>query len=543
MENTTQTSKLQTRLPLLFALALAVGMFIGQRLPHSGESVRFTAGKALNEGGTFDEILRYVQARYVDTVDVGHLKTEAVEYLLKQLDPHSVYITPDELQAVREDMSGGFEGVGVEYLLVDDTIQIVSPMAGGPSETAGIMAGDKIVKINDTTVAGVKIDNGDIFKRLRGPKGSTVKISVLRNKEPDLHHFVVTRDVIPMKSVDAAFMLDGRTGYIKINRFTERTYQEFMEGLRPLVEEKGMKSLVLDLRNNPGGYLNEAADILSQLFPEGKLLVYTKGRTEEKRDYKSNGRARFDIANVAVLIDEGSASASEIVAGAIQDHDRGWVVGRRSFGKGLVQEQYPLRDGGALRLTVARYFTPSGRCIQRDYKGDDDYDYEEMRRLENGELSDVSKIKQADSTQYYTGQGRIVYGGGGITPDAFIPLDTAYLNDYFGSIRRFLPQFAARWMESHPKTEFPSTVAGFVTGYTLPEEALNGLLTYAEKQGVPRNNAQLAQCRYEIKLQLKARIAKLLFNDEGLYAVLNNDDPAIDKAKQLLRNGDPVVRR
>lgn len=543
MENNTQTSKLQIRLPLLFALTLAVGMFIGQKLPRSEASFRFVPGRLAGGNSTFDEILRYVQARYVDTVNVDHLKTEAVEYLLKQLDPHSVYISPDELQAVREDMSGGFEGVGVEYLVVEDTIQIVSPMAGGPSEIVGIMAGDKIIKINDTLVAGVKIDNGSIFKRLRGPKGSTVKISVLRDGETALRDFIVTRDVIPMKSVDIATMIDPRTGYIKINRFTERTYQEFMEGLRPLVEEKGMQSLILDLRGNPGGYLNEAADILSQLFPEGKLLVYTQGRIDEKREYKSNGRARFDIQNVAVLIDEGSASASEIVAGAIQDHDRGWVIGRRSFGKGLVQEQYPLHDGGALRLTVARYYTPSGRCIQRDYGNGVDYDHEEMRRLESGELSDATRIRQADSTKYYTGQGRIVFGGGGITPDVFIPLDTAYLNEYFGSIRRFLPQFAARWMENHPKSSFPGKLSDFINNYPLPETALDELVTYAEKQGIARNNAQLAKCRYELKTQLKARIGKLLFNDEGLYSVLNNDDPAIDKARQLLRNGDPVVRR
>lgn len=543
MENNTQTSKLQIRLPLLFALTLAVGMFIGQQLPHSEAAVRFVPGRLAGGNSTFDEILRYVQARYVDTVNADHLKTEAVEYLLKQLDPHSVYISPDELQAVREDMSGGFEGVGVEYLVVEDTIQIVSPMAGGPSEMVGIMAGDKVIKINDTLVAGVKIDNGSIFKRLRGPKGSTVKISVLRDGESALRDFIVTRDVIPMKSVDIATMIDPRTGYIKINRFTERTYQEFMEGLRPLVEEKGMKSLILDLRGNPGGYLNEAADILSQLFPEGKLLVYTQGRIDEKREYKSNGRARFDIQNVAVLIDEGSASASEIVAGAIQDHDRGWVIGRRSFGKGLVQEQYPLHDGGALRLTVARYYTPSGRCIQRDYGKGVDYDHEELRRLESGELSDATRIRQADSTKYYTGQGRIVFGGGGITPDVFIPLDTAYLNEYFGSIRRFLPQFAARWMENHPKADFPGKLSDFINNYALPETALDELVAYAEKQGVARNNAQLAKCRYELKTQLKARIGKLLFNDEGLYSVLNNDDPAIDKARQLLRNGDPVVRR
>lgn len=542
--NSTPPKKLQIRLPLLLALALAVGMFIGQKLPRQEANVRFMpGGQVAGNGGVFDEILRYVEARYVDTIDVERLKQDAVEHLLNQLDPHSVYISPEELQAVNEDMSGGFEGVGIEFLVVDDTIQVVTAMSGGPSEAAGLMAGDKIISINDTTVAGVKIDNAGIFKRLRGPKGSEVKLGILRGKDKSPRFFNIIRDVIPMKSVDVAAMLDDKTGYLKINRFSENTYEEFMQGLTPLVEEKGMKNLVLDLRGNPGGYLNEASDLLSQLFPADKLLVYTEGRTEEKREYKSNGRARFPLENVAVLIDEGSASASEIVAGAIQDHDRGWVVGRRSFGKGLVQEQYPLQNGGALRLTVSRYFTPSGRCIQRDYKSDQDYAHEEERRLENGELSDASKIKQADSTKYYTGRGRIVYGGGGITPDAFIPLDTSFFNNYFLGVRRVLPQFAARWMEGHQSQEFPSNLTDFVARYQLPDSALEALLSYAAEQGVPRNPTQLAKCRRELQVLLKSRIAKILFKDEGMYAVINQDDPAIAKAKQLLKNGEPVAKR
>ncbi|MCK6694175.1 MAG: S41 family peptidase, partial [Thermoanaerobaculia bacterium] len=380
-----------------------------------------------------------------------------------------------------------------------------------------------------------------IFKRLRGPKGTNVKIGILRGAEKNLRHFNIVRDVIPVHSVDVAYMLDDKSGYIKINRFSAQTYQEFMEALRPLVEEKGMQNLVLDLRGNPGGYLNEATELLSQFFGEDKLLVYTQGRTEARRDYKSNGRARFNIQNIAVLIDEGSASASEIVAGAIQDHDRGWVIGRRSFGKGLVQEQYPLSDGGALRLTVSRYYTPSGRSIQRAYKNDKDYEHEAERRLENGELSDASKIAVADSTRYYTGLGRVVYGGGGITPDVFIPLDTAFANDYFFDARQHLAQFASRWMEGRDRSGFPSGADAFVRQFQINDAMLEEFVSYLEKQGVARNDKQLARCQAELRLQLKARIGKALYQDEGLYKVLNDDDPAVEKAIRVLRSGEPVA--
>jgi carboxyl-terminal processing protease len=542
-EQQTPPSRFQIRLPLILAITLAAGMFIGQQLPHYDKNVRFLPGsKAGPVAGTLDEILRYIEARYVDSVGAEQLKIGAIQHLLEQLDPHSVYITPDELAAVEDDMSGGFEGIGIEFLMVDDTIQVVTPLSGGPSEVAGILAGDKIVTINDTLVAGVKIDNGKIFKKLRGPKGTSVHIGILRGREKSLRKFTIVRDVIPVKSVDIAYMLDDKTAYVKINRFSARTNQEFSQAVSPLAE-KGMQNLILDLRSNPGGYLEEATDLLSQFFSEGKLLVYTEGRTEKRRDYKSTGRARFNIQNVAVLIDEGSASASEIVAGAVQDWDRGWVIGRRSFGKGLVQEQYPLGDGGALRLTVARYFTPSGRCIQRDYKHNSDYDHEAERRYENGELSDAAKIKYADSTKYYTGMGRVVYGGGGVSPDIFIPIDTSFSNDYFFSVRQQIPQFAARWMENHDRAAFPGSLAEFVRSYSISDEMLEELTGYAEKQGIARNDAELKKCRTELKFQLKARIAKILFHEEGIYSVLNDDDPAVEKALQVLRSGEPVAKK
>lgn len=531
------------QLPLIFAAVLAGGMFIGQQLPRYDENVRFLP-KGYESGqaaGTLDEIMRYIEARYVDTVNLDDVKKGAITHLLEQLDPHSVYISPEELEQVEEDMSGNFEGIGIEFLIVDDTIQVVTPLSGGPSEAAGIQAGDKIVTIGDSVVAGVKISNASIFKRLRGPKGTGVKIGILRSAEKNLRHFNIIRDVIPVHSVDVAYMLDDKSGYIKINRFSAQTYQEFMEALRPLVEEKGMQNLVLDLRGNPGGYLNEATEMLSQFFGDDKLLVYTQGRTEARRDYKSNGRARFNIQNIAVLIDEGSASASEIVAGAIQDHDRGWVIGRRSFGKGLVQEQYPLSDGGALRLTVSRYYTPSGRSIQREYKNDKNYEHEAERRLENGELSDASKIIVADSTKYYTGLGRVVYGGGGVTPDVFIPLDTSFANDYFFEARQHLAQFASRWMEGRDRSAFPENADAFVRQFQVNDAMMEEFVSYLEKQGVARNDKQLARCQAELRLQLKARIGKALFQDEGLYKVLNDDDPAVEKAIRVLRSGEPVA--
>ncbi len=525
-------TKTQTRLPLFIALALATGMFIGQKLPRYDQYYRMLNART---GGAFDEILAYIDARYVDSVDTQKLREEAINKLLGQLDPHTVYFTAEERKAIDDDMQGSFDGVGIEYLMVQDTMVVVQTLPGGPSEKAGVLGGDKIVMIGETNIAGVKVSSTETLKLLRGPKGTPVKIGVLRGNDKNLRYITVERDKIAVKSVEVASMLNERTGYIKISQFNANTYQEFMEGLRPLMEEKGMQDLVLDLRGNPGGYLEEATELLGQIFPAGKLLVYTKSRGNERIDYKSEGRARFNIQNIVVLIDENSASASEIVAGAVQDHDRGWVIGRRSFGKGLVQDQYSLSDQGALRITVSRYYTPSGRCIQRDYKNGD-YDHEAERRLKNGELNDATKVKQADSSKYYTGLGRIVYGGGGITPDIFIPIDSSFANTYFNALRYRVPQFVSKWMENTDKSKFPSSLAEYVKNYTIDDALLDQLVAYAEKDGVARNPVQLTPARQELKVMLKARIAKLLFRDEGLYAVLNDDDPAIEMALKVMRN-------
>jgi carboxyl-terminal processing protease len=534
-------TKLQIRLPLLFAVTLAVGMFIGQKLPHSDHYWRFLPGNSASESaGAIDEVMRYIEARYVDSVQLDEIKTSAIDEMLKHLDPHSVYISPDELQAVEDDMSGGFEGIGIEFIMVHDTMQVVTPLTGGPSEAAGIMAGDRIISINDTTIAGTGIDNGKIYKKLRGKKGSTVKVGIQRGNEPTMRFFNITRDVIPVKSVEVAYMLDAHNGYVKINRFSAKTYTEFMEAIRPMVEEKGMQNLVLDLRGNPGGFLNEATELLSQFFPSGKLLVYTQGRTEARREYKSNGRARFNIQQIAVLIDEGSASASEIVAGAIQDHDRGWIIGRRSFGKGLVQEQYPLSDGGALRLTISRYYTPSGRSIQKAYKKNADYEHDTEERLKNGELNGSTKFKPADSTQYFTGQGRVVFAGGGISPDVFIPIDTTFANPAFFEARQMIPEFVADWMQKQPKTNFPADVASFLKQFQVSDALFAQFLDLVGKQKPLLKRAELQKSKTELCLHLKARIARSLFQDMGLYSVFNDDDPAVEKAVQLLNSAAPI---
>ena len=544
--NEQRTTTFQTRLPLILAVTLAIGMLIGQQLPHYGQNIRFLSGSNASGGNaeTMEEVLRYIDAKYVDSVDIDHLKTDAINKMLSDLDPHSLYITPEEMQQVEEDMSGNFEGIGIEFLLLEDTITVTTPIVGGPSEQAGLRAGDRIVTIEDSIVAGVQIENKAIFQKLRGAKGSKVRLGILRGHENKLRQFTITRDVIPVNSVDVAYLLDDqKTAYIRINRFTARTQQEFMAALDPLVNQQHASNLMLDLRGNPGGYLNEAVDILSQFFPEGKLLVYTKGRTEERFNYKSSGRAQFNLNKLVVLIDEGSASASEIVAGAVQDHDRGWVIGRRSFGKGLVQEQYPLSNGGGLRLTVSRYYTPSGRCIQRDYTNSEQYAHEADRRLENGELSDPQNIKVADSTKYYTGMGRIVYGGGGITPDVFIPMDTSYANEYYFKMRQYLPMFAAKYMENHPPDQFPATVPAFIKDFQVSDAMMSDFLNYAAKEGVSFQEAPYQQCKYELRHQLKARIAKNLYNNIGLYQVLNDDDPAVEKAMQVLNSGEPIVKR
>ena len=514
-------------IPFWMAVMLAAGVYIGvkvgQRIPHILGSDE-APSKVQNK---LDEILRYVNARYMEDVNQDQLLGTTIDELLAKLDPHSSYITSDELQGVTESMEGDFEGVGIEYMMSEDTINVVSTIHGGPSEQAGVMAGDKLIMIEDSLVAGVKITGQKLLKKLRGPKGTQVHLAVKRGAQKI--DFTVTRDEIPNRSVDAGFMLNEKTGYIKVNRFSEKTYKEFMEKLDPMVEKQGMKDLVIDLRGNPGGYLQKAVDILNQFFKErDKMLVYTKGLNSPKTEYKTNGKPFYQIEKISVLIDETSASASEIVAGALQDWDRATIIGRRSYGKGLVQEQYPLSDGSALRLTVAQYFIPSGRCIQKPYKNNKDYENDLELRIKNGELLDAEKNKSRDTSKYYTLGGKLVHGGGGITPDIFVPIEAFVYDEYFAKIKNHISQFALQYAAEH-KAEFPTDENTFVKT-PISDKILDAFINFTEKKGVAKDVKKLNDNKIQLRNFIKARIGKSLFNDETQYRIFIENDKMIERA-------------
>ncbi|MEM9916997.1 MAG: S41 family peptidase [Bacteroidota bacterium] len=532
-------------IPLLLSLMLIGGILIGMKVQHI-PLISLSPSEGGNrhssiETGRVEELVRFIESRYVDDVDSEELVEEAINALLKQLDPHSNYISSKQVREVNEQLEGNFEGVGIEFMILEDTIRVISPISGGPSEAVGILAGDKIVQIEDSIVAGIDVKVKDIIGHLRGEKGTKVDIGILRGQEKSVRTFTVTRDKIPLNSVDVAYMLDEKVGYIKISRFSATTYKEFMKGVESLVEEKGMKDLVIDVRQNPGGYLQEATNILSQLFDErGKLLVYTEGRSVRRSEYESTGRPFFKLGKVAVLIDEGSASASEILAGAVQDWDRGPIIGRRSFGKGLVQEQYSLKDGSALRLTVARYYTPSGRCIQKPYSDRDGYDNDVQQRLNNGELTSQDSINQKDTTRFYTSGGRLVYGGGGITPDIFIPFDTLLLNDHYINLRQLVPQFVYRQLETD-QPAYDGNIESFLSDFAVSEQLLEEFQDYAETKGVKRNARQWALSKKSISELIKARMGRHLFQDVGFYKVWNEYDPAVQEALSNLRSNPAQV--
>lgn len=546
--NEDNQKKYSVWLPLIFALVLVVGMLLGMKLQNfqgsnylSSDSASDHAVVSKVETGRIEELLRYIDARYVDKVERQELEDKIIKSIVKELDPHSNYITAKQLREVNEQLEGNFEGVGIEFMILDDTILVVAAIPGGPSEQVGIMAGDKLIKIEDSLVAGIDIEVSGVVEKLRGERGTDVNVSILRPGDAALKDFKITRDEIPLESVDVGYMLDPETGYIKVSRFSATTYREFMEELERMAEKEGLKNLVIDLRQNPGGYLQEATNILSQLFSDrDKLLVYTEGRTVHRNDYETTGKNFFKIDDVCVLIDEGSASASEILAGAVQDWDRGTVIGRRSFGKGLVQEQYRLKDGSALRLTVARYYTPSGRSIQKSYSNKEDYDKDLSSRYSSGELYSKDSIDIADTTKYYTANKRVVYGGGGIMPDIFLPLDSTLLNDYYIQLRQLLPQYTYRFVDAN-KGRFGETLDEFLTNYKVTDDALEDFINYAEEKGTARNNKSLATCKNAVKNILKARIARNLFGEVGFYAVLNSADPVVQKALQTIKKTEPIT--
>ncbi len=550
MNNTENNSPsgIQIWTPLLLGLAVVGGMLLGMRMNGSAPSIQRVS--AANDApistvgqGRVEEIIRYIEAKYVDGVDTEDMVNSAIQNLIGDLDPHSNYIPAKELKEINEQLEGSFDGIGIEYMILDDTIVVVTPLSGGPSEAAGIQVGDKVLTIEDSLVAGVNIDNFGIVNQLRGEAGTDVKITIKRSSESEPLPFTITRAKIPNHSVDVAYMLEDEIGYIKINRFSSQTYEEFMAGIEDLIDE-GMKSLVIDLRHNPGGYLQEATQMLSQLFKEkGLLLVYTEGDHVSRSDYETKGRPFFDIQQIAVLIDEGSASASEIMAGAIQDHDRGWLIGRRSFGKGLVQEQYTLKDGSALRLTVARYYTPSGRSIQKDYGDREGYDSDVFDRYETGELMSADSISMADSLEYFTDLGRKVYGGGGIVPEIFVPLDTITMDSDYIRLRQFVPQFAFRYKDANPTTFTEQDFETFNKTFRQDGAVWTEFLAYASERGeeYTEQNAKDQRVTRELQRFMKARLAKLIYGDEAMYEVLNEGDDMVKEALEVLRSRKPIV--
>ena len=531
--------------PMAFATVLIVGLLFGMRLQQNSPSLVSNTPTTSNSKSAqkIEEVLRFIDARYVDEVDKEAILQKVIDGIFKELDPHSIYIPADQLQGVNDKLDGNFEGIGIEFLVIEDTITVMTAIKDGPSEKAGILVGDKLVAIEDSLIVGGKLDEQGVVKRLRGKKGSTVKVGILRPGVDEILHFEVTRDEIPIYSVDVSYMLTERTGYIKVNRFSTTTNTEFLESLERLETEHQLENLVIDVRDNPGGYLQEATSILNQFFKEkDKLMVYTEGRTVSRADYETTGRSFFSIQNIAVLIDEGSASASEILAGAIQDWDRGIIIGRRSFGKGLVQEQYNLKDGDAMRLTIARYYTPSGRSIQKSYKDKTEYDQDLSARFESGELYDSSLAAVRDTMPYYTNEGRTVYGGGGIIPDVFVPLDSARMSSYFAIVQPYIRSFIFKEYQANKEryTDTYSSIGDFTKDYVISESLFDRFQQYVISKDSAIDNTLSPPVKSLTKLYLKARLAKHLYEDEGLYTVLNSEDRVVKKAIQIMDMPNPL---
>jgi carboxyl-terminal processing protease len=517
-------------LPLLLGICTAVGMVVGLNIPRYDKSVAVYPNRPSGGGSSslLGEVLGYLDAKYVDDVDSIGFDEDAIKGLLAKLDPHTTYLSPAAVEQADEEMSGSFKGIGIEFLMHNDTLQIITPIAGGPAEAAGIWSGDQLIKVNDTLIAGVKVTDEQLFKMLRGEEGTTVQISLRRGNEPGLKTVTVTRAEIPVHCVTSAYLLDENTAYLKLTRFNQNTHQEFLDALIPMVEKRTTPlDLVLDLRGNPGGLLDQAVQVLSDFFPEDKLLVYTEGRSEKKHEYKSSGRAQINLNRLAVLLDEGSASASEVVAGAIQDHDRGWIVGERSFGKGLVQEQYNLSNGGALRVTVSRYYTPSGRCIQKDFTNRKAYSDEHLHRSDSTQF--------VDSTVYYTGRGRKVYSNMGISPDFVVRESDIEKSAQFGRARSLMSSFIAKWMEGRQKSNFPAEANEFSKNYSLEADTWAKFQAHAAKQGLTLSTAEWAKLEPLAKNEIKSAIARSIYGANGYQMVKNTKDEVVLEAVKRLK--------
>jgi len=491
----------------------------------------------------FGKVLDWIDNYYVDTTNQEELVETAITQLLKELDPHSSYLSKEEVEEMNEPLQGNFEGIGISFNILEDTIFVISPISGGPSEKVGILSGDRIIKVDDKIVAGVGITNEKVYELLRGKKGTRVTVTVQRRNMSELLDFNIVRDKIPIFSIDASYKVNENTGYIKINRFSLTTIDEFKTAIGALKKDN-ISNLILDLTNNGGGYLEIATELADQFLEEGELIVYTQGVNNPKKEYLATKEGEFEKGKLVVLIDEGSASASEIVSGAIQDWDRGILIGRRSFGKGLVQRRCPLPDQSELRLTIARYYTPTGRLIQKPYdKGKEDYDMDLSRRYTHGEYLSSDSIHFPDSLKYYTlKNARVVYGGGGIMPDLFIPLDTSYYTNYYRDLVRLgiLNQFVLNYVDQNRNEllkRYPDILV-FKSGFEMDQELMKQLTVYAAEEGLPENPSELSVSGKQIQALAKGYIARDLWSTSEFYQIVNEDDNKFQAALSIIKDWD-----
>ena len=528
-------------IPIIIAVSIVAGICIGTFYDN-----RFSEDPKGGSGfGSFSNklngLLRIIDDQYVDTVNMAELIEDAMPQILGELDPHSSYIPAKDLQAVNDDLRGSFSGIGVQFTIQQDTIHISDVIAGGPSEKVGIMPGDRIVEIDDSAFVGKIVTNNESMKRLKGPKGSEVKLGVFRQGEKELLHFTIIRGDIPNKSIKAAYMINDKYGYINIEKFGEATYPEMLIALAQL-HQNNCEGIIIDLRGNTGGYMGAAIQMVNEFLPKGKLIVYTEGRKAPREDYPSNGTGSSQQLPIIVLLDEGSASASEIFAGAIQDNDRGTIIGRRSFGKGLVQQPIEFNDGSAIRLTIARYYTPSGRCIQKPYqKGKDEaYELDIINRYEHGEFFSQDSIKQDESHIYYTSLGRPVYGGGGIMPDIFVPQDTTGITSYFSmAVNRGLTiQFAFQYTDKNRQKLQKYDNADDLLKYLKTQNILEKFAQFAESKGLKRRNILMYKSKELFNRNLYGNIIYNILNMEEYLKFLNQSDKTVLKALEVLEKGE-----
>lgn len=534
-----KNTKQQIRLPLILALAISAGIWIGATFAEPKSDTNDLKAAIYK----LQEIVTYINRDYVDSVNTNELVEFGIEKMLEKLDPHSTYIPARDATLAKSELDGEFDGIGVEFGIIRDTIYVVAPLTGGPSEKLGIQSGDQIIVVDGKTVAGTGITNRDVFDLLRGPRGSKVNVEIKRKNQKDLIPYDIIRDKIPQYSINASYMVNDEVGYIKVTRFGATTHEEFKKSVTEL-KEKGMKKLILDLQNNPGGYMGAAINIADEILNSNSLIVSQKGKLNR---YNQKAYAvkpgLFEDGSVIVLINEGSASASEIVAGALQDNDRGLIVGRRSFGKGLVQMPIDLSDGAELRLTIARYYTPSGRSIQKPYGTDEDYGSDWSKRFEHGEFFSADSIKFNDSLKYETVSGRAVFGGGGIMPDFFVPLDTtmssAYVNRLFNSDSS--REFILDYLDKNKKKFDGMSFEDYYKKYQISDEMLQGLVKVGERNKVKFDEKDFNKSKNYLKVLLKAHMGRQIYDDNAFYMVINDINEVYLRALELFDEAEKLA--